>query len=194
MTSLDEIADTIEAFPEVLDALLRPVDGYALRSQPALGEWSPLEVIGHLIVCDGPAFRDRIGSIVDGAPTIPGFDPSLDHVDRDFRSADLSDLLDELRAERSRSAAFLRALDPVVLRRTSELAPHGSFAAGDFVHEWPFHDQDHLQQILAAVKVRYLPFMTERMQHALTGSRTAAEAEPTPSLDTLPLVSQQRLG
>lgn len=192
MTSLDEIADTIEAFPEVLDTLLRPFERDSLRSQPAMGEWSPLEVIGHLIVCDGPAFRDRIGLIVGGAATIPGFNPSLDLIDRDFRAADLSDLLDELRAERQRSAAFLRTLDPLDLRRTSELAPHGSFTAGDFVHEWPFHDQDHLQQILAAVKLRYLPFMSEPMQHALTGRPEPVEEEPI-SLDSLPLVSQQRV-
>lgn len=168
MTSLDEIADTIEAFPDVLAVLLGPIDADALRHRPEAGEWCPLEVLGHLIVTDGPAFRDRIADIVDGSAEIAPFDPSLERTGRDFRSAHLSDLLDELRVERTKSAAFLRLLDPLVLRRTAEYPPHGPYAAGDFVHEWPFHDQDHLQQILAATKLAYLPFMTESMQRALT--------------------------
>ena len=189
---MDEIADTIEAFPGVLEMLLGPIDTKVLRTRPADGEWCPLEVIGHLIVCDGPAFRDRIGLIVSGADAVPGFDPSLDSTGRDFQSADLSDLIAELRMQRDLSAGFLRALDPVDLRRTSTLGSHGSFAAGDFVHEWAFHDQDHLQQILDAVKVTYLPYMSETMRHALVGAAPEAE-EHEPSFESLPLVSQQRV-
>lgn len=167
VTSLDEIADTIEAFPEVLAALLEPISADALRHRPEQGEWCPLEVVGHLILADGPAFRDRVAAIVKGTTTIAPFDPSLEISGRDFRSEDLVDLLDELRSERTSSAALLRSLDPADLRRTAEFEAHGSYAAGDFVHEWPFHDQDHLRQILDATKLAYLPFMTESMRTAL---------------------------
>lgn len=167
MTSLDEIADTIEAFPDVLAALLGPIADDALRRRPDVGEWCPLEVIGHLIVADGPAFRDRIADIVSGQAEIAPFDPDLALTGRDFQAADLSDLIDELRAERVKSGAFLRSLDPVDLRRTAVFAAYGSFAAGDFVHEWSFHDHDHLQQILDSTKSAYLPFMTDSMRHAL---------------------------
>lgn len=167
MTSLDEIADTIEAFPDALEALLTPVSTDALRLQPAPGEWCPLEVIGHLIVTDGPGFRDRIAGIINGEPQIAAFDPSLELTGRDFREAHLDDLVRELRAERALSGSFLRLLDPLELRRTAEYAPHGRLAAGDFVHEWSFHDQDHLQQILAVTKSAYLTFMTKPMRRAL---------------------------
>ena len=40
---------------------------------------------------------------------------------------------------------------------------------GDFVYEWPFHDHEHLQQILDILKQRYLPLMTETMRVALVG-------------------------
>lgn len=167
MTSLDEIADTIEAFPNVLAALLAPIADDTLRQRPDVGEWCPLEVIGHLIVSDGPAFRDRIAAIVNGEAEIAPFNPSLDLTGRDFQAADLSDLVDELRIERAKSASFLRSLDPLDLRRTADFPAHGSFAAGDFVHEWTFHDHDHLQQILASTKSAYLPFMTVPMRRAL---------------------------
>ncbi len=169
MTSLDEIADTIESFPDVLAVLLGPIADDTLRLRPEPGEWCPLEVIGHLITSDGPAFRFRIAAIVNGEPEISPFDPSLEHLGRDFRSADLSDLIGELRSERSVSAAFLRSLDPIVLRRTARYSTFGSYAAGDFVHEWPYHDHDHLQQILAATKAVHLASMTDPMQRALAG-------------------------
>ena len=124
-------------------------------------------MIGHLIVSDGPAFRDRIAAIVSGESELAPFDPDLRLTGRDFQTADLSDLLAELRAERVKSGTLLRSLDPVDLRRTAEFATYGAFSAGDFVHEWAFHDQDHLQQILAATKSVYLPFMTTSMQRAL---------------------------
>ncbi len=167
MRPLDEIAATIESMPDVLRALLTPLDESVLRIRPEPGEWCVLEVIGHLIATEGPAFRERVRGIVDGAPQIPGIDVSLDGTGRDFASENLADLLDELAVQRLESAVFLRSLEPDDLDRVADYPPHGAFAAGDFVHEWPFHDQDHLQQILAAIKPSYLPHMSEAMQAAL---------------------------
>lgn len=167
MKPLDEIAGTIESMPEVLRCLLNPIDPEALRGRPEPGEWCAMEVVGHLIVTDGPGFRDRIQAIIDGEPEIKGFDPSLERTGRDFQSADLEGLLDELATERTMSGAFLRSLDTQTLERTANYKSNGIFAAADFVHEWPFHDQDHLQQILATIKPSYLPHMTETMRSAL---------------------------
>ena len=167
MRPLDEIAATIESMPVVLRSLLSPIDDAVLRMQPEPGEWCALEVIGHLIVSDGAAFRDRISAIIAGEPQIAGFNPSLELTGRDFAAEPLADLLDELADERAESGRFVRGLDPADLTREAQYRDHGVFQAGDFVHEWPFHDQDHLQQILAAIKPRYLPHMTETMQAAL---------------------------
>ncbi|MEM7325412.1 MAG: DinB family protein [Actinomycetota bacterium] len=166
MKPLSEIADTIESTPAVLRSLLSPLDPEMLRRRPEPGEWCALEVIGHLIVTDGAAFRDRIAAIIAGEPEIRGFNPSLELTGRDFAQASLDELLGELTDGRAEAAAFVRSLDPADLERTA--AYRGTiFRAGDFVHEWPFHDQDHLQQILAAVKPGYLPHMSAAMQQAL---------------------------
>lgn len=167
MRSLEEIADTIKSMPEVLHHLLSPIDRTVLRIRPEPGEWCALEVVGHLIVTDGPGFRDRIQAIIDGEPEIKGFNPSLELTGRDFQAEDLERLIDELRAERELSVAYVRSLSPDDLERTANYRTDGIFAAADFVHEWPFHDQDHLQQILAAIKPGYLPHMTESMRSAL---------------------------
>jgi hypothetical protein len=48
------------------------------------------------------------------------------------------------------------------------LIGHRDCNSGDFVNEWPFHDQDHLQQILANLKSAHLSAMTETMRRALS--------------------------
>jgi hypothetical protein len=168
MTALAEIADTIENLPKVLAALLEPVDPVVLTTPPASGEWSVHQVIGHLITIDRPAFRDRIAWIVTGDAEVASFDPGSLVDARDFDAESLDDLLAELASERAQSAVSVRSLADVDLTATADFGPHGSLAAADFVHEWPFHDHDHLQQILEILKAAHLPAMTEQMRRALT--------------------------
>ncbi|MFW2383499.1 MAG: DinB family protein, partial [Acidimicrobiales bacterium] len=109
----------------------------------------------------------RISGIVAGDPEIPNVDGHALAGTADFRSQDLFGLLEQLRQERTRSAAFLRSLAPADLGRASEHHKYGELTAGDFAHEWAFHDQDHLQQILEAVKPRYMEAMTANMRNAM---------------------------
>lgn len=164
---LDEIAATLDTLPTVLRTLLTPIDPETLRARPEPGEWSVLEVIGHLIATDDGGFRGRIEAIVDGQPEIAGFDPWAAINERDFAALSLEQLLTELAAKRARSVAFVRSLDPTELALTADYPGHGKFAASDFTLEWPFHDQEHLRQILANLKLRYLSDMTPRMRSAL---------------------------
>jgi len=166
---VSEVAHTLRSLPAVLDALLSPIAPTTLRTRPAEGEWCPLEVLGHLIACDSAAFRDRIAAIVDGNPQIAGFDAWEAINARDFAAEPLDDLIEELAHERLVSSDFLLALDADDLAKSAVFEDGRRFTAGDFVHEWPFHDQDHVQQILASLKLAYLPAMTPVMRNALTG-------------------------
>lgn len=168
MIDLDEIAATLDTLPTVLGALLAPINHEMLCTRPEPGEWSVFEVIGHLIATDRGAFRGRVEAIVAGEPEIAGFDPWAAINERDFAGESLGPLLAELAAERTASVAFVRSLDPAKLALTAGYPGFGSFAGGDFVYEWPFHDQEHLRQILANLKLRYLPHMTPTMRSALT--------------------------
>jgi hypothetical protein len=162
-----EIAKTLRSLPTVLEVLLGPIDPTTLRSRPEENEWCPLEVIGHLIACDSSAFRDRITGIVDGNPDIAGFDPWEAINARDFAAESLDSVLKELTQERSASYDLIMSLGPADLAKTALFEDGRRFAASDFVHEWPFHDQDHGQQILASLKLAYLPGMTPVMRDAL---------------------------
>ncbi len=167
MLTIDELATSIESFPAVLRGLLSPVEPDALTARPAPGEWCVLEVIGHLIDCEQRAFLDRVQGLADGAESVDGFDPRPGMEARDFAAESLDALLGELEGLRAESAAALRALEPGQLARTGSVGRDNGFAAGDFAHEWPYHDQAHLIQIIEALKPNYLDHMTDTMRGAL---------------------------
>ncbi|MEO6653961.1 MAG: DinB family protein [Ilumatobacteraceae bacterium] len=169
MIDLAEIASTIESTPTVLRSLLAPFDDDALNARPEPGEWCVREVIGHLIATDTAAFADRIAAILAGDPDIGSFDPWAAINARDFTDGPLDDLLAEFEAVRTRSVQFVRSLSDSDLTATARYGANGDFAAADFVHEWPYHDQEHLRQILANLQGRYMPHLTDTMRRALIG-------------------------
>jgi len=170
MVDTDEIAATLDTLPGVLRTLLAPYDRDTVTARPAPGEWCVLEVIGHLITCDRGAFRDRIEAISAGATEVPAFDAGRALVDRDPMNSSLDELLDELADVRAESVSFVRTLAAGDLAAAATYGEHGVFAASDFLLEWPYHDQDHIRQILDAVQRHYLPHMTDTMRSALSGS------------------------
>ena len=167
MIDLDEIAATLDTLPNALRVLLAPFDEATLTARPAPGEWCVLEVVGHLITCDTGAFRDRVEAICGGAGEVPSFDAGRALDEHDPMNSTIDELLDELAAARSRSVEFVRSLSPDEVTATAPYGDHGVFAASDFLLEWPYHDQDHIRQILDAVQRHYLPHMTDTMRTAL---------------------------
>ncbi|MEM8902597.1 MAG: DinB family protein [Actinomycetota bacterium] len=165
---LDEVVAALVALPDVLATLLEPIPHEALAERPEPGEWCVLEVIGHLVACDAEAFRDRIVAIARGDGVVAPFRPWAAIEARDLAAEPLGSLLDELRSERAVSAELLATLTPDELAVVGTFRDGRRFAAGDFVHEWPYHDRDHLQQILEILKVRQLGPMTPVMRSALT--------------------------
>ncbi|MEZ4504340.1 MAG: DinB family protein [Thermomicrobiales bacterium] len=45
----DELIDSLSKLPVLLPVVLRGVDAQSARVRPAEGEWSTVEVIGHLV-------------------------------------------------------------------------------------------------------------------------------------------------
>lgn len=169
MIDPDEIAETLASLPSMLRTLLAPFDDATLRARPAPGEWCALEVIGHLITCDTGAFRDRVEAIAGGAGEVPAFDGGASLLARDPMASSVDELLDQFSAVRARSVEFVRSLSADQLTTTAPYRDHGTFAAFDFVLEWPYHDQEHVGQILDALQLQYLPHMTDTMRTALVG-------------------------
>ena len=101
----------------MIAALFVATDDAVLRQSPAEQEWSLLEIVGHLIVSDRPAFEDRIMAILNGELPRARFDAQAANADRDFRAESVDELLGELRASRQRAAGFVGELDPTIYMR-----------------------------------------------------------------------------
>ncbi len=164
---LEQIAGSLAAFPAVLEALLQAYHRPILQAKDSADDWSILETIGHLVVVERPAFRERIAAIVAGVDEIPAIDTAAVFRESRFNQMALDDLLGQFKQERRVSAEFVRRLDSAELSRSASYKAHGHFRAADFVLEWPYHDHDHLQQILMKTKGSYLPQMSETMRRAL---------------------------
>ena len=165
--NLNQTASTLENFPTVLHALLDNVDDALLRQRPAEGEWCVLEVIGHLIEADRDAFHYRVADIVAGNRTITPVSPTAPVIAKGYRDWAYSDLIGAFARERAISVEFVRSLSLADLQKSADHDKYGTFTAGDFIAEWPYHDMEHLSQIAANLQQPYPLFMSNTMRRAL---------------------------
>ena len=144
---------TMAAMPTVLDALVRAVPADFLERRPAPDEWSPREVLGHLLYVER-LLRDRVAAMVadapdnpmpKGAPTPPAAAPSAS--------------LAEWSRERGETLAWLPTLGPAELERASVSPSFGRITAREQIDEWAYHDFDHLRQLLAAIETDLYPWI-----------------------------------
>ena len=153
-TELEPVAlATMAAMLTALDALVRSVPADFLERRPAPDEWSPREVLGHLLYVER-LLRDRVAAMVadapdnpmpKGAPAPPAAAPSAS--------------LGEWRRERGETLAWLPTLGPAELERASVSPRFGRITAREQIDEWAYHDLDHLRQLLAAIETDLYPWI-----------------------------------
>lgn len=164
-----QVAVLLARLPEVLTALVGDLDDGLLCWRPEPEAWCIKEVIGHLIATDTAAFADRIAYIMahDGEP-FPAVSAGEMAAARQDVAQPIGALLAELTAVRSHNAAWIRQLSLDQLQSRGVYPKYGTFHAYDFLYEWPYHDQSHLQQIGDILKAYFFPHMSQTMQQALS--------------------------
>jgi hypothetical protein len=169
MMELSQVASILRSTPQTLRVLLHDVDRAVLIWRPAPGEWCINEVVGHLIEADRQAFMVRIKGMLKAEHyEIQAVDADEIAAKRRDNEREVFDLIDELARQRETCSELVLGLSPEDIERSGEYPPHGEFRIADFVHEWAFHDCDHLQQILGNLKTRIWPHMGTVMQCALS--------------------------
>ncbi|MHB8398115.1 MAG: DUF488 family protein, N3 subclade [Candidatus Limnocylindrales bacterium] len=142
---------TMRATLTVLDALVRSAPADFLERRPAPDEWSPREVLGHLLYVER-LLRERTATMVaddqdtpmpKGAPAPPPAAPSTS--------------LAEWQQERGETLAWLPTLGPAELERATASPRFGRITAREQIDEWAYHDLDHLRQLLAAIESDLYP-------------------------------------
>jgi hypothetical protein len=137
----------LAAFPDQLRRQVAGLSDTAIRFRPAEGEWSVIEVVGHLIDID-VLQRGRIGKMIatDNPPLQP-FDMNESVRQRDYQGKQLNALLFSFAEHRAELAEQLRVLRPDAFARAGIHSTRGSVSIADTVATLARHDITHTEQI-----------------------------------------------
>jgi hypothetical protein len=151
----EELIDSLRKTPVLLAALLAGIDEDAARARPADGEWSTVEVIGHLIDAEERAL-ERIAHVLrEDNPELPGYDQNALVRERGYQNRPLSAVLDRFLALRAERLETLSSLTGEQWLRTGVSAGRGVTPLTAITCHMCWHDTNHLTQIannLAAVR------------------------------------------
>ncbi len=137
-----------------LYAIAASIHDELLRRRPLPDEWSPYEVLHHLLDTERLVFSPRIRAFLSGALTIQNLDPN--DVDWDTSRSAMA-IADDFAALRLETVALVATLTPVDLSRESEHSELGRLTLGQMLHYFPAHDLTHLVQIERALIQPFLP-------------------------------------
>ena len=137
----------LQAFPAKLRQQVAGLSEATYRFQPAAGEWSVVEVVGHLIDID-VLMRARIGKIMaSDHPTLDPFDIDGTVRARDYQHKNLIALVHSLSEHRAEFIEQIRYLRPEALGRTGIHPTRGVMRIADLVALTVRHDGIHTEQI-----------------------------------------------
>jgi hypothetical protein len=158
--STAEIERLLRASAAHITAELEALGDHWARWRPAPGEWSANEALGHIIEADRRGFAGRIRRILaeDGVAE-QGWDQVGVAAARRDTQKTVSEILGEFATVRADGLELVRSLDDDDLDRHAIHDRVGRVTVRDLLHEWVFHDRNHIRQILANGQARAWPAM-----------------------------------
>ncbi|HET9111859.1 MAG TPA: DinB family protein, partial [Ktedonobacterales bacterium] len=149
MADTVDTADTVNTYeltlgvlastPAMLDALLQPLPPAVWARSPAAGEWSPREVLAHLLQVETAVIPVRVRRMLaeDGASLTSPEPPSAS---APSTPPSPLEMLATWRSARVDNLAFLRTLTPEQLAQTGQHPRFGRISAREHIIEWAYHD------------------------------------------------------
>lgn len=132
----------------VFAALIEGVGNAQARWKPTPHEWSILEVVGHLADEEVLDFRTRLDLTLHRPEEAwQPIDPPRWAVERGYNEGSLEETFQRFADERTRSLAWLEALDEPDWDRRHVHPRLGEISAGDLLTSWVGHDLIHMRQI-----------------------------------------------
>jgi hypothetical protein len=143
----EDLVDSLSKTPVLLAGLLVGVDETLAHARPAEGEWSTVEVIGHLIDSEERAVQ-RIAMIQqEDDPVLVGYDQNALVREHAYQDRSLQAVVDRFLALRSERLGLLAALTGEQWLRTGIPPGHGSTPLIAITAHLCWHDTNHLVQI-----------------------------------------------
>jgi hypothetical protein len=160
MLTPGEVANLLEVIPAIVRTELTALPEGAINWHPGPEEWCAKEVVGHLIEAEQRGLAGRIRTMLEtNEPDLIAWDQEAVERERNDCARDLSDLLDEFSRMRSESCAMVRSLSNADLQRGGLHPKVGHLRVNDLLHEWLYHDRNHMRQMLANVQSYVFPLM-----------------------------------
>jgi hypothetical protein len=154
---LDQSIEVLAHTPSVLDALLRGKSEAWLNCRKAPDAFSPIDVLGHLMLADETDWLPRARMILAGHAHTP-FDP-FDRFDfqRLIDGKSIESLLDEFAHLRRQSLQTLTSLH-ITEEQLDLPGTHpelGPVTLRHLLATWVVHDLNHVQQIVKTMSNEY---------------------------------------
>ena len=166
--STASVAALLTASLETVLAELGALDGEQARWRPAPDAWCANEIVGHLIEAEQRGFAGRIMHILQADyPTFLTWDQPAVARERHDELREPADLLREFEELRRASLELVDSLQPHELTRAGRHPVVGELTIQDLLHEWVFHDRNHLAQLYDNVKALAWPFMGNCQRFAM---------------------------
>jgi hypothetical protein len=157
---IEQVAALLAASAIHIGAELDALGDEGARWRPAPGEWSANEALGHIIEADRRGFAGRIRRILetDGVEEI-GWDQIAVAAERRDQERTVASIVDEFSTGRTAGIELVRSLRDEDLERHAIHDAVGRVTVRNLLHEWVFHDRNHIRQILANGQARAWPAM-----------------------------------
>jgi len=158
--SLEAIGALLRASTTHISSELEALGDRWARWRPAPGEWSANEALGHIIEADMRGFGGRIRRILaeDGVAE-QGWDQLAVAAGRRDNDRSVRQILDEFTEGRDGGLELVASLGEGDLERHAMHSVVGRVTIRNLLHEWVFHDRNHVRQILANGQARAWPAM-----------------------------------
>lgn len=140
--------------PAALVALLEPLPPEIWTWSPAAGEWSPREVLAHLLHVETAVIPVRVRRMLetDDAPLASPAPASAS-----VQATSPTEMLTAWRSARAENLAFLRTLTPAQVARAGQHPRYGRISVREHITEWAYHDLEHLRQLHATIEASLYP-------------------------------------
>jgi hypothetical protein len=154
---LDQSIEVLAHTPSVLDALLRGKSSAWLNCRKSPEAFSPVDVVGHLMLADETDWLPRVRMILAGHTHTP-FEP-FDRFDfqRLIAGKSIESLLNDFATLRSQSLQTLTSLQ-ITEEQLDLPGTHpelGPVTLRNLLATWVVHDLGHIQQIVKTMSNEY---------------------------------------
>ncbi len=143
-------AAQLRAIPATFRVAVEGVDDDALRQRPAAGEWSAVDVLGHMSDKMQEWTRRVERVAVEERPALPGYDQDALVRERAYQRADAEALLARLDDACERFASIVERLPDDALGREGVHAEYGPFTIRKCVEAPLASVPEHVAQVKAA--------------------------------------------